>query len=65
LHQRMTETAELTDHAARMAYAARKGIGYIVEICDTLPSQDADGTLFRTSHLCVSNVQPKQQAAAD
>jgi hypothetical protein len=64
-HQRMTETAELNDHAARMAYAAREGIGYIVEICDTLPSQDTDGALLRTSHLCVSEVRPKQQAAAD
>ncbi|MGY8662013.1 DUF6798 domain-containing protein [Bradyrhizobium sp. UFLA05-109] len=53
-HQRMTETAGLGDHASKLAYAARNGIGYVVEKCDTLSSQDAGSALFRTAHLCVS-----------
>ncbi|GLR89332.1 DUF6798 domain-containing protein [Bradyrhizobium iriomotense] len=60
-HQRMTETAAANDHASRLAYAAGKGIGYVVEICDTLPPQDAGDVSFRTAHLCVSPV--KRQAA--
>ncbi|WFU41081.1 hypothetical protein QA640_00570 [Bradyrhizobium sp. CB82] len=60
-HERMTETAAANDHASRLGYAARKGIGYVVEICDTMPSQDAGDVLFRTAHLCVSAA--KRQAA--
>ncbi|MDE2380311.1 MAG: hypothetical protein KGM94_23840, partial [Bradyrhizobium sp.] len=54
-HERMTEMADLNDHAARLAYASRKGIDYVVELCETLPSQD--DVLFRTEHLCVSAVK--------
>jgi len=55
-HQRMTEMADLNDHAARLAYASRHGIGYVVELCETLPS--ADDVVFRTTRLCVSAVKP-------
>lgn len=57
-HARMTELAALDSHAARLGYAARNGIGYIVSLCETLPAQD--DVVFRTSHLCVSAV--RQQA---
>jgi hypothetical protein len=55
----MTETAALNDHAARLDYAARKKIGYVIEICDELRSQD--DVVFKTDHLCVSAV--KQRSA--
>jgi hypothetical protein len=60
-HERMTATAAANDHASRLAYAARKGIGYVVDICDTLPPRDAGDVSFRTAHLCVSAVN--RQAA--
>jgi len=50
-HERMTEMAGLTDHAARLAYASRNGIDYVVELCEMPPSQD--DVLFRTDRLCV------------
>jgi hypothetical protein len=51
-HHRMIETAVLETHAARMAYASQHGIGYIVDRCETLPSQG--DVMFRTTRLCVS-----------
>jgi hypothetical protein len=35
-----------------MAYASQHGIGYIVDRCETLPSQG--DVMFRTTRLCVS-----------
>jgi hypothetical protein len=49
---RMAETAALSSHAARLAYASEHGIGYIVDRCETVPSQH--DVIFRTSRLCVS-----------
>ncbi|MBR0824802.1 hypothetical protein JQ596_04575 [Bradyrhizobium manausense] len=54
-HIRMTDLAALDSHAARLAYAARNGIGYIVSLCATLPAQS--DVVFRTPHLCVSAVR--------
>lgn len=54
-HERMTDLANLDSYAAKQAYAARNGIGYIVSICQTLPNQD--DVVFRTEHLCVSGVR--------
>ena len=51
-HERMTETEALESHAARLAYAAGHGIGYVVDRCETLSSQR--DVVFRTRRLCVS-----------
>lgn len=54
-HERMNDLENLESHAAKQAYAARNGIGYIVSYCETLPSQD--DVVFRTEYLCVSGVR--------
>ncbi|WP_426421729.1 hypothetical protein [Bradyrhizobium genosp. A] len=51
-HDRMIETEALASHTARLAYAAGHGIGYVVDRCETLSSQQ--DVVFRTRRLCVS-----------
>ena len=51
-HERLTETEALQSHGARMAYATGHGIDYVVDRCETLPSQR--DVVFRTRRLCVS-----------
>jgi hypothetical protein len=51
-HDRMVETEALDSHASRLAYAARHGIDYVVDRCETLQSQR--DVIFRTRRLCVA-----------